>query len=148
MYTKGRNKMSEQENKRMTIKEARKAVNKKHLIPMILAYVLMFPVMAFGITHDMQFIFYIYCCLIILYVCYTHRKAYLLAGENKFKLWWLPAAIAAVVLLFMTVPGLNLGYTSDYDKAEKTFDTWIKQDPNTWTDAQSDYFNDVMNYSN
>lgn len=84
----------------------------------------------------------------MLYVCYTHRKAYLLAGENKFRLWWLPAAIMAVVLLFMTVPSLNLGYTSDYDKAEKTFDTWIKQDPNTWTDAQSDYFNDVMNYSN
>ena len=48
----------------------------------------------------------------------------------------------------MTVPSLHLGYSSNYDKAEKTFDTWSKQDPNTWTDAQSDYFNDVMNYSN
>ncbi|MBQ4640965.1 MAG: hypothetical protein IJB69_10700 [Clostridia bacterium] len=142
--------MSEQENKRMTIKEARKAVMKKHLIPLILAYVLIFPVMSFGIMNDVQFVFYLYCCLIVLYVSYTQRKAHLLAGEDKFKLWWLPAVILAVVLLFMTVPGLRLGggYSSDYDKAEKTFDTWIKQDPNTWTDAQSDYFNDVMNYSN
>ena len=31
---------------------------------------------------------------------------------------------------------------SDYEKAGKEFDTWIGEDPSTWTDTEKQYFND------
>lgn len=36
---------------------------------------------------------------------------------------------------------------SEYETAGKTFGTWIKTDPRKWTDTQTDYFNNFMDWA-
>lgn len=54
-----------------------------------------------------------------------------------------------IILLFASL--ISGGFSScnetDYEKAEKEFRTWSKNDPNTWTDAQKEYFNNFLNWS-
>ncbi len=35
---------------------------------------------------------------------------------------------------------------SEYSKAGKDFDNWIKDDPKTWTDTEKRYYNDFMDW--
>ena len=52
-----------------------------------------------------------------------------------------------VIIALLAMIGSCSAFDSDYEKAGKTFGTWINTDPNRWTDTQKDYFNDFMDWA-
>lgn len=53
--------------------------------------------------------------------------------------------IIAALVVFMTL--LSGCFESEYEKAGKEFNTWIKKDPRSWTDTQKKYYNDFMDWA-
>lgn len=53
--------------------------------------------------------------------------------------------IIIAVLSFITA--LGGGSESEYEKAGKEFNTWINEDPNTWSDVEKEYLNDLMEWA-
>ena len=136
------------DNKNNT-KAAKIAVLKKYAIPLVAILPLQFVIMSFGIRNDMQFIFFIFCFACIFFLSFVFTEIQIASGSKRNrKLWWLPATLITIVLVFIVWVAPMLSSDTEYEKAEKTFDSWVNTDPNTWTDAQTDYFNDVMNYKN
>ena len=62
---------------------------------------------------------------------------------DKSKIW---AIIAVVIILALL--GSCFGGKSEYEEAGETFGQWGRRDPNTWTDAQKEYFNDAFDHWN
>ena len=54
---------------------------------------------------------------------------------------------AIIFLIVLGLLGMLFGEDTEYEKAGKTFGTWIKTDPNKWTNTQKDYFNDFMDWA-
>ena len=57
--------------------------------------------------------------------------------------------IIATIICFLLFLGLlgSCGEDSEYEKAGKTFGSWINSDPNTWSDTEKQYFNDFMSWA-
>lgn len=53
--------------------------------------------------------------------------------------------IAFLIIIVLAIIGG--GMESDYEKAGKEFDTWIGEDPSTWTDTEKQYFNDFWEWA-
>ena len=51
--------------------------------------------------------------------------------------------LTGIIVLAMIGGGME----SDYEKAGKEFETWIGEDPRTWTDTEKQYFNDFMDWA-
>ena len=65
--------------------------------------------------------------------------------ENKGKgHGWLIFIIIAIVLVLAMAGGTE---DSEYEKAGKEFETWMKEDPRTWSDTEKQYLDDLMKWS-
>lgn len=54
--------------------------------------------------------------------------------------------IIIIVIILVALLGQCAGDT-EYERAGKEFNSWTKKDPNTWTDTQKEYFNDLIEWS-
>ena len=52
-----------------------------------------------------------------------------------------------VILIIIGVLGKACGATNEYEEAGNSFGQWIREDPNTWSDTEKQYFNDFMEWS-
>lgn len=57
----------------------------------------------------------------------------------------LTGIIVFIVIILLAVIGS--GIEGDYEKAGEEFETWISEDPRTWTDTEKQYFNDFWEWS-
>lgn len=55
--------------------------------------------------------------------------------------------LLASCLIFLCLLSLCGCVETDYEKAGKNFDTWINEDPDTWSDAEKQYFDDFMDWA-
>ena len=136
------------ENKE-NIKKAKKSVFIKYYPLMTLMLFLMFPIMDLCKKNDVLYLFYIYVVVFVFYASFVVKNALNAGGTNNNllnKFWWVPAVVFTICFVWFTWVSPQSSVGSEYSKAGETFDSWVNTDPNTWTDAQKDYFNDVMNY--
>lgn len=56
--------------------------------------------------------------------------------------------LVIIVIALLGLIGSCCNLESDYEKAGKSFGTWVNSDPNNWTDTQKNYFNNFMDWSN
>ena len=42
---------------------------------------------------------------------------------------------------------LGFGGKSDYERAGKEFNSWINEDPRTWTDTEKQYLDDLIEWA-
>lgn len=59
----------------------------------------------------------------------------------------LTAIIVSFFLIIALLAAGGSGKESKYEKAGKEFDTWIGQDPQTWTDTEKQYFDDFWEWA-
>lgn len=52
-----------------------------------------------------------------------------------------------LVLLLLLISSSGM-LESDYERAGKEFETWINEDPRTWSDTERQYFEDFWEWSN
>ena len=113
-------------------------------------FLLTFPITSYCQKQGLLYLSYIYTFVLVFFASYACSKM-LIAGGSKSngirKYWWIPATVFVIVFSWFTWIGPELGAGSDYGKAERTFDSWVNTDPNTWNDAQKKYFDNVMNYN-
>lgn len=57
----------------------------------------------------------------------------------------LTGIIVFIVIILLAVIGS--GIEGDYEKTGEEFETWISEDPRTWTDTEKQYFNDFWEWS-
>lgn len=57
----------------------------------------------------------------------------------------LTAIIILIIILVLAMIGS--GIESDYERAGKEFETWIGEDPRTWTDTEKQYFEDFWQWA-
>lgn len=57
-------------------------------------------------------------------------------------------SIIVVIVIILLLFGIIGGCTEDseYEKAGKSFGSWVNSDPNGWSDSQKEYFNDYMDW--
>lgn len=56
--------------------------------------------------------------------------------------------VGIIIAIILFVLALSQVEESDYEKAGKEFETWINEDPSTWTDTERQYFNDFWEWTN
>ena len=64
--------------------------------------------------------------------------------KNKAGIVWIGMAVFVVLYLFFAINSME---ENEYEKAGRTFGTWVNTDPRTWTDTQTEYFNDVFDWN-
>lgn len=55
--------------------------------------------------------------------------------------------IIIILIVFVILAMIGSGIESDYEKAGNEFETWINEDPRTWTDTERQYFNDFWEWA-
>ena len=55
------------------------------------------------------------------------------------------AGIVAIVVLVVLFA--QCSEDSEYEKAGKTFGSWVNKDPKYWSDTEKEYFNNFMDWS-
>lgn len=53
--------------------------------------------------------------------------------------------VTFLIILLLAIIGGSM--ESDYERAGKEFETWIGEDPSTWTDTEKQYFNDFWEWA-
>ena len=52
-----------------------------------------------------------------------------------------------VLIVIIVLALIGSGMESDYERAGKEFETWIGEDPRTWTDTEKQYFEDFWEWA-
>ena len=55
--------------------------------------------------------------------------------------------IIIILIVFVILAMISGGTESEYEKAGNEFETWINEDPRTWTDTERQYFNDFWEWA-
>lgn len=55
--------------------------------------------------------------------------------------------VGIIIAIILFVLALSQAEESDYEKAGKEFETWIGEDPRTWTDTEKQYFEDFWEWA-
>lgn len=54
------------------------------------------------------------------------------------------AIVIGIILIVLVAIGG--GIESDYERAGKEFETWVNEDPRTWSDTEKQYFEDFWEW--
>lgn len=57
----------------------------------------------------------------------------------------MPIIVIVIIVVLVAIGG---SIESDYERAGKEFETWINEDPRTWTDTERQYFEDFWDWAN
>jgi len=52
-----------------------------------------------------------------------------------------------ILIVIIVLAMIGGGMESDYERAGKEFETWIGEDPRTWTDTEKQYFEDFWEWA-